>query len=281
MARNNSTPSLVLSDHAISLFQETVWQFYALNARDFAWRRTTNPYHIVVSEVMLQQTQTYRVAPKYELFVKELPDFQTLAHASVQTIYSLWQGLGYNRRALALQRLAQQVVNQHSGILPATVEELDALPGIGPATASSICAFAFNMPSVFIETNIRAVYLHHFFPGQVDITDTQLMPLIAQTVDIMNPRQWYYALMDYGVSLKQQFKNPSRRSAHHTKQSTFEGSERQLRGAVLRLLNEKVMCAYQAIKEALDNDTRVEKVLQDLVKEGFVKEANPNCYRLN
>jgi len=260
-----------LSLDEIDSFRISIWEFYDRNARKFSWRNTTNPYHIVVSEVMLQQTQTYRVAPKFELFIAELPDFKALAEAPVQLIYSLWQGLGYNRRALALQRLAQQVLVVHGGKLPSDIQQLDDLPGIGPATASSIAAFAFNLPTVFIETNIRAVFLHHFFPNQMEITDKQLMPLIEQTVDTTNPRHWYYALMDYGVFLKQQFKNPSRRSAHHTKQSVFQGSERQLRGAVLKALNTAPQQTFEVLFLQLNNDSRLERVLNNLVSEGFLK----------
>lgn len=202
------------------------------------WRECITPYYVVVSEVMLQQTQTYRVAPKFDAFINAFSSFNALKGASLQEVYQYWQGLGYNRRAKYLQEIARIVVEDYAGQLPADPKILQTFPGLGPATAASICAFAFNMPIAFIETNIRSVFIHHFFQDQADVRDAQLMPLIEQTLDRENPREWYYALMDYGVMLKKQHKNPSRKSKHHVKQSKFEGSNRQIRGALLRILAE-------------------------------------------
>jgi A/G-specific adenine glycosylase len=188
----------------------------------------------VISEIMLQQTQTYRVEPKYQAFLAALPTIQDLAHADLRTVLTLWQGLGYNRRGKFLHMLAQEVMRKHEGVIPDTPELLVQLPGIGKATAGSICAFAFNKPTVFIETNIRTVFLYHFFAGQQGVDDRELFPLVAATVDQENPREWYYALMDYGVHLKKSLPNPSRSSKHHVIQSKFEGSDRQIRGAIPR-----------------------------------------------
>ena len=149
-----------LSQEGIDSFSCLIYDYYAKNKRAFPWREAHDPYHIVVSEIMLQQTQTDRVRGKYELFIKTFPTFEHLAQASVTELITVWKGLGYNRRALALQELAQRVVKEHQGILPKTPDELQSFRGIGPATAASICAFAFNSPTIFIETNIRAVYIH-------------------------------------------------------------------------------------------------------------------------
>ncbi len=185
---------------------------------------------------MLQQTQAERVAGFYRPFLKTFPSFKALAQAPVREVLSAWQGLGYNRRAILLHRLAGEVMQRYRGSLPSSTEELKKLPGIGSATAGALLAFAFNRPAVFIETNIRAVFLHHFFPRKINIDDTQLLPLISLTVDTERPRIWYWALMDYGVFLKKKYGNPSRRSAHHVRQAPFEGSDRQLRGRLTRLL---------------------------------------------
>ncbi|MFB3897659.1 MAG: A/G-specific adenine glycosylase [bacterium] len=188
---------------------------------------------------MLQQTQTDRVLDKYTLFLKTFPNFRTLAQAPVSKVLKVWQGLGYNRRAISLHRIAQIVVKEYHGRLPKTVEKLMALPGIGHYTASAICAFAFNQPTAFIETNIRRVYLHFFFPRRKKVEDQEILAVVEKTVDKKNPREWYYALMDYGVMLKSLVPNPNRRSAHYTKQSKFEGSNRQIRGMILKaMLNE-------------------------------------------
>jgi A/G-specific adenine glycosylase len=256
-------------------FQSHIWDFYQKNGRSFAWRNIDDPYKVVVSEIMLQQTQTTRVEEKYELFISELPSFNALAQASLRDVLSLWQGLGYNRRGRYLHQIAQRVVAEFNGILPNSPKVLEAFPGIGPATASSICTFAFKSPTVFIETNIRAVFIHFFFKGKEKVHDKEIMPLIEQTVDHNNPREWYYALMDYGVMLKKSITNPSRRSSHHTKQSRFEGSDRQIRGAIIRLLTDYEQIHIAQLLELIKKDeARVEGIVDQLIKEGFVLKKN-------
>ncbi len=220
-------------------FKAFIWDFYAQHKREFPWRNIQDPYAIVVSEIMLQQTQTHRVQDRYLAFMNRFPDFVTLATSSLYDVLNVWQGLGYNRRGKWLHQIANIVVQEFQGQLPDSPDILITFPGIGAATASSICAFAFNKPTVFIETNIRAVFINQFFKHRTDISDKELFPLIGATVDQDNPREWYYALMDYGVFLKQSGKNPNTKSKHYTKQSRFEGSDRQIRGAVIRLLVEK------------------------------------------
>ncbi len=263
---------MLVSKNKINNFQEFIWDFYAHNRRDFAWRHVDDPYKVVVSEIMLQQTQTYRVVPKYELFVSELPDFTALAQAPLRDVLSLWQGLGYNRRALFLQKIAQKVATEYAGALPESPEILHTFPGIGKATAGSICAFAFNLPTIFIETNIRAVFIHSFFRNKKKVSDADIFPLVEQTLDCENPRDWYYALMDYGVMLKQQCPNPSRKSAHHTLQSRFEGSDRQIRGAVVKLLTNNQSMSMPELMRMLKKDpVRVKKIVEQLRGEGFIK----------
>jgi len=231
-------------------FRKIIWDHFRTEGRDLPWRRTADPYRVLVSEIMLQQTQVARVVPKYTEFVKRFPTFRALAKAPVRAVLSLWQGLGYNRRALMLQRCAQAIVADAPG----------PLPGVGPYTAGAVLAFAFNKPAVIIETNIRRVYLHHYFPGRRDISDRQLLPIIERTLDQKRPRQWYWALMDYGAYLATQIENPNRRSRHYSKQSTFEGSNRQLRGRVLRAL---------LAGKPLPPGARTRKIALQLQKEGF------------
>jgi A/G-specific adenine glycosylase len=253
-------------------FKQLIWSFYAENKRDFLWRHESDPYKVVLSEAMLQQTQTIRVVEKYRAFIDRFPTITDLAAASFADVLSQWNGLGYNRRALFLHKLSHIVVKQYGGIVPCDQDILVSLPGIGKATAASICAFAYNKPTVFIETNIRTVFLHHFFPLQDGIDDKQLLPLIEKTVDFANPRDWYYALMDYGVYLKQSIPNPSRKSKHHTKQSKFHGSDRQIRGAVLRALLERKMLLFHELLEILKTTeaNRIIKVVQTLAKDGLI-----------
>ncbi|TFH39522.1 MAG: A/G-specific adenine glycosylase, partial [Chrysiogenales bacterium] len=210
--------------------------FYTRHRRDFPWRRTTDPYHILVSEIMLQQTQVGRVTEKFQEFIDTFPTPTALAEAPLARVLAAWQGLGYNRRAGNLHRLAASVVAEHGGNIPDDPDLLARLPGIGRATAASICAFAFNRPVAFIETNIRAVFIHFFFPGRERVDDGEIQPLVEAVLDRSDPRGWYSALMDYGTMLKKSHPNPSRRSARHRRQPPFEGSRRQLRGEVIRVV---------------------------------------------
>ena len=258
-------------NQAVRDFKHHILQYYKQHARPFVWRSEISPYNVVVSEIMLQQTQTSRVAGKFETFIAELPTFADLAAASQQQVLRLWQGLGYNRRALALHKIAQRVINNFKGNLPNNTTILETFPGIGQATAASICAFAFNAPTVFIETNIRAVFIHAFFKSGEVVHDKQIIPLIEITLDKNNPREWYYALMDYGVMLKKKYKNPSRRSKHHTKQSKFKGSDREIRGAIVRRLTQSVHADIAEFLDAANNDNaRLHTIVDQLVKEGFV-----------
>ncbi|TVQ40590.1 MAG: A/G-specific adenine glycosylase [Spirochaetaceae bacterium] len=253
-------------------FRRIVWEHYRLHGRSMPWRETEDPYHVFLSEVMLQQTQVVRVAEKYAAFLQRFPCWDALAAARLADVVRQWQGLGYNRRARFLHQAAAEVVSRFDGCLPADQQLLATLPGIGVNTAGAICAFAFSMPVVFIETNIRRVFLHCFFPDHHGVTDSQLLPLVEQALDRDDPRRWYWALMDYGTTLKVTGPNPNRRSAHYSRQSRFEGSRRQLRGAVLRLLADGGRCEPAEIAAAVEHYPvdDVKSVLADLQREGFV-----------
>lgn len=249
-----------------------VWNFYNTHERDFSWRRTRNPYHILVSEIMLQQTQTERVKKKYEEFISLFPTLHHLARAPLHTVLYAWQGLGYNRRALFLKHTAEIVDKQYHGHIPRDEKTLRTLPGIGKGTAGALCAFAFGIPTVFIETNIRRVYIRHFFTKRKNISDTEILRCVEKTVDIKNPRDWYYALMDYGSFLgRAEKKNPNIRSMHYQKQSPFKGSERELRGKILKAIvasrNNAPIVISKKIKVPVAS---VKRVLLALRKEGFL-----------
>lgn len=261
--------------HAIVHFQNIIKHYHANKRRSFAWREEISPYRVVVSEIMLQQTQTDRVAPKFDAFINRFPSFEALASASFHDVLHYWKGLGYNRRAMALQKIAQIVTTQHNGQLPNDPEILETFPGIGKATACSITTFAFNMPTMFIETNIRTVFIYFFFPNQTNIHDKELEPLIRETVDHENPREWYYALMDYGVMLKKTVGNVSRLSSHYAKQSKFQGSDRQIRGMILQALLDYKNVTRDELLSLIDREpARTEKILNDLVQENLVKQHN-------
>jgi len=258
----------------IKEFQKVVWNYYKKHKREMPWRVTTDPYHIVVSEIMLQQTQVKRVLEKYPLFIKAFPDFQSLAKASLSRVLKVWQGMGYNRRAIALKAIAEKVIHEYGGVLPETPETLVIFPGIGKATAGSISAFAFNSPTIFIETNIRRVFIHHFFSKQEQAHDEDILHYVGMAFDKKNSREWYWALMDYGTYLGEMMrgKNPNTKSKSYKKQSKFEGSDRKIRGVILKILIKEGQKSKEKIIERLrDDPARVEKILTDLMKEGFLR----------
>jgi A/G-specific adenine glycosylase len=266
----------------IANFQTEVYEYYLKHQRVLPWRipdpsGSFEPYRILISELMLQQTQVKRVIPKFAAFMHRFPTLQDLAKASLADVLIEWSGLGYNRRARFLHQAAGQINTEYSGKIPQTVAELIRLPGIGPNTAAAMLVYSFNQPEVFIETNIRTVFLHHFFADQEGVSDQQLLPFIQQALDRKNPRHWYWALMDYGTYLKQTLPNPSRRSKHHTKQSAFVGSKRFVRGQVIKLLTREAV-AYSNFLQVIQDD-RLKDVLDDLVSEGMITEYN-QTYRL-
>jgi A/G-specific adenine glycosylase len=226
---------------SIKAFQDTVWEFYKNNRRDMPWRvpeadGSYNAYKIMVSEMMLQQTQVGRVLPKYKEFLRLFPSVKELATAELSEVLQAWSGLGYNRRAKFLWLAARQIEEKFKGLIPDSPEELKKLPGIGQNTAAAILAYAYDRPVVFVETNIRTVFIHHFFNDRNDILDTEICALVRDALPSKNYREWYYALMDYGTYLKSTVGNKTRQSKSFIHQSTFKGSLRQVRGAVLRAL---------------------------------------------
>ncbi len=253
-------------------FRSMVLAYYAENARDLPWRRTEDPYRILVSEIMLQQTQVSRVLTKYDSFLAAFPDVTVLASAPLRAVLELWQGLGYNRRAVALHKAARIIGEEYGGLIPQSLAELTRLPGVGAATAGAISVFAFNVPVAFVETNIRTVFLHHYFPDQSAVPDREILPLIEATLDRTDPRRWFYALMDYGVALKAGVSNPSRRSSHYARQSPFPGSRRELRAQVLRVvLSQDRVTVEDITAEISGGDTpRVAEALEGLTNEGFL-----------
>ncbi len=265
----------ILTTEEIRAFQRQIYGYYKHHGRDFPWRRTTDPYNILVSEIMLQQTQVERVHDKYLEFIKMFSNFNVLAEAPQGDVLAMWQGLGYNRRALALKKLALEIVEVYGGVLPQDVNKLSSLPGIGKTTAGAILAFAFNMPSVFIETNIRRVFIHEFFRKKEDVKDGEIFPLVEATMDRENPREWYWALMDYGSMLKRKTENPNRRSAHYVRQPSFAGSDRQIRGLIIKKLLDESNLSVKDLNESIGiNLDHLGRILRGLIHEGFICEEN-------
>ncbi|HYD35759.1 MAG TPA: hypothetical protein VD999_06855 [Vitreimonas sp.] len=264
--------------HFIPRFQAYIYHFFDNYGRhDLPWRQNYDPYRIMVSEIMLQQTQVERVIPKYLAFLEKFPTVAALATAPQSQVIQAWQGLGYNRRGLNLQRAAQSIVADHNGHFPDTEAGLLALPGIGPYTAAAIRAFAFNQPSIVIETNIRTLFIFHFFPEAYNVEDLQLLPLIEATLDHKNPRRWYSALMDYGSYLKKVIENPTRRSKTYSKQAPLAGSNREARGLILKVLATHPVLSYPQLEQhTLLIADRLQPALDQLLREGFLKQIGDN-----
>lgn len=265
-------------------FVEVVWDYYHDHGRSLPWREpepdgSFDPYKIMVSEVMLQQTQVARVTPKYLQFLELFPSVQSLADAPLAAVLTAWSGLGYNRRAKFLWQAAQTIVSDYNGQVPHDQASLTALPGIGVNTAGAIAAYTYNQPVAFVETNIRSVFIYHFFSGQDKVDDKQILELVTRTLppDAAEIRSWYWALMDYGVFLKATVGNTARSSKHYVKQSGFHGSKRQIRGQIIRLLTQKAHTTAE-LKAVID-DERLLEVLEDLKAEQLISTQN-GCYTL-
>jgi len=263
----------------IKHFQRFVLHFYRMYGRhDLPWRTTRDPYKIFVSEMMMQQTQVSRGIERFPRFIRRFPTVSKLARSAQSSVLKEWLGLGYNRRALNLHRAAKMVVQRCNGVFPSDPKELIHLPGVGPYTANAIAAFAFNKPVVVLDTNIRRVFLFHFFRGRAGIgsvSDSEIIPLIQETLYRKNPRRWYSALMDYGA-LGDFGENPNRFSRRYALQSRFEGSRRFVRARIVSFLLKHV---HGATKRSLESYVRSQScvkphdltsILLELSREGFI-----------
>ncbi len=258
-------------------FQKKILAWYQEHGRKhLPWREDQSPYSVLVSEVMLQQTQVDRVIPFFEKWMDAFPTWQALSRSPQSSVLKHWKGLGYNSRALRLQKLAK-IVEQEYGELPSGYTTLLRLPGIGPYTAGAVRAFAFNLYTPIIETNIRRVFIHYFFKDRQDVSDAEIFEIMKDMGEMNNPREWYAALMDYGATLPKIVKyNSNTQSKHYTKQSCFEGSDRQIRGRILEiLLNAKdhKMSEQKLFSELGEEQDRYKKIITRLEKENFLKKV--------
>ena len=251
-------------------FQRLIHQKGIELYRDMPWRLDTRPYYVLVSELMLQQTQVGRVIPKFEQFIAVFPDEFALARASLAEVLVVWQGLGYNRRAQFLWRAARMIVDEFCGRFPNSDADLLRLPGVGKNTAGAIAAYAYNRPSVFIETNVRTVYLHHLFADADAVTDADIMQELLATLDRTHPRKFYWALMDYGTYLKSQGIKAHVRSRHYRIQSPLEGSVRQVRGQIIKVLAKHGALQDEQLRNLVAADERYPAALAGLERDNIV-----------
>lgn len=242
------------------------------------WRKTSDSYRILVSEVMLQQTQVPRVIEKYAEFLEAFPTVGALADAQFAQVLSVWSGLGYNRRARFLHEAARAVAVHHGGYVPREEAALCALPGIGTYTARAVRTFAYNEPAVLVETNIRAAVIHHCFPPNCEVHDRDVEAAVESMLPRRNPRVWYWALMDYGAHVKRMHKNPARRSAQYTRQSPFAGSRRQVRGAIVRALSGGPQTRRQLVSLGFPRE-QLDDALSTLIRDRLI-EYSSRSFRL-
>lgn len=255
----------------ISEFRKTVLKHWKENGRHkLPWRHTQDPYKILVSEVMLQQTQVERVIPYYKNFLKKYPTAQKLAKSKLSDVLKLWSGLGYNRRGKFLRDAAIAVTQKHGGKFPMDYEDLKALPGIGDYTARAVRVFAFNEPDILLETNIRTAFMHHFHHSAENVKDSEILPLLLKASNRQDPRKWHWALMDYGAYLKRSGVRVNQKSAHYSKQSPFEGSMRQLRGRLLRRLMDGPIKRNSFKKIDAKNAYTISMALKAMEREGLI-----------
>jgi len=252
------------------MFTELVWDHYRKHGRQMPWRDEPTFYHVLVSELMLQQTQVDRVRIKYDEFMKLFPDVETLASAQLSDVLKAWQGLGYNRRAKYLHEAAKYV-RVHG--VPKTFNQLVELPGVGKNTAGALMNYVFNSPTPFIETNIRTVFFHHFFADSREVSDKDLFELVRHTMDHENPREWFWALMDYGTFLKKQGLGRLDVSSHYKKQAPLAGSVREIRGRIIKLLSSTEL-SVQVLREQCLAEDRFDAAYDGLVRDGLISESN-------
>jgi A/G-specific adenine glycosylase len=277
-----------------------LFAWFAQHGRhDLPWRRDYDAWHVLASEIMLQQTQVDRVRPKFEEFVRRWPRPSGLAATPLADFLRFWSGLGYNRRAMALHRLAGVVARDHGDVVPADVEALRSLPGIGPYTAGAVLAFAHNNDVAFFDTNVRRVLLRIARAGEFAESLPEGPALDAEVAAWLpkgRSREWYALLMDFGSAVctgrrpkcascpvaasclaAPRFlagEVPTQRLVRP--QSKFEGSLRQVRGAILRELSaaphDRGIHLDEFVARFRDRD--VAGIVTGLVKEGMVAVTN-------
>lgn len=255
-------------------FKELLWEKTNELYRPMPWRENTKPYYVLVSELMLQQTQVARVVPKFEAFIERFPNEAALGAASLGDVLTMWQGLGYNRRAKYLHEAAKMIVSDFDGHFPEMEAELLRLPGVGKNTAGAVLAYSFNKPSIFIETNIRTVYIHHFFADNFDVEDKKIIQKLTETIDTDHPREFYWALMDYGSWLKANGVRNVSQSRHYKKQSTLTGSLREMRGRIVKVLSAGEPMGELILKQAVDADDRFDAAINGLLSDGLISRSN-------
>jgi len=256
-----------LSESNIHKLQQMIFSWWDINRRDLPWRHTHDPYKIFVSEVMLQQTQVSRVTPKYESFLTMFPDVGALACATPADILKEWKGMGYNRRALFLQKAARMVVNEFSGIFPDNEKDLRNLPGLGIYTARAVLVFAYKQDIAMVDTNIRQIITHYFFEDAIQ-KESVIQEVATQILPTGKSWEWHQALMDFGALALRRIPDKQRSS------KPFKETDRYVRGRIVDVLRESAYDHWQLIKQMSDITGRsnedIGNILQKLLKDELI-----------
>lgn len=268
----------------ITVFQAQLLQWYKKHKRDdLPWRftvsRSVGAYEILVSEIMLQQTQVPRVLDKFPKFMKAFPTIRHLAQAPLDMVLREWQGMGYNRRGLYLKQCAEKTIKKFNGVIPSDPLLLQTLPGIGPYTAGAVSCFAFNKPVVFLDTNIRKFFIHYFFADRQTrqkISDTEILPIAERMLYKKNPRLWNYALMDYGALMLSGKPELLSRAKSYHKQSPFLGSTRFFRSQIVQYLLKHKNASFHELQKTSPRDIR--PILSSLSKDRLIEQVRPNVF---
>lgn len=277
----------------IATARSAILRWFGRNGRDLPWRRSRDPWAVLVSELMLQQTQVERVIPKYEAFLERWPTPAALAASPLGDVLRAWSGLGYNRRAKHLHEAAKAVVERFDGVVPRTVEALESLPGIGRYTSRAVASFAFNDDVALWDTNVRRIFLRVFAGGEFARRvpgEDALERLLTEALPKGKSRDWHGALMDFGsavctgrspgcgecplaascVAAPKFLAGRTPKAALVKRQPAFPGSRRQGRGAIIRLLAERRGGVAVTEIAALSGRADADELLDALVGEGLV-----------
>ncbi len=260
---------IALPQKEIASLHQNVFRYYEKFGRKLPWRDTTDPYYILVSECMLQQTQVERVIPFYERWLKRFSSVEMLYEASLREVLQQWQGLGYNRRGQNLHKTAGVIVEEFQGDVLSALPHYKKLPGVGEYTASAVQAFAANKDIAAVDTNIRRILIAHFHLDE-KISKAELADIAYQCVPKGRSREWHNALMDYGANYM-----TAKRSgiASLGKQGQFEGSDRQVRSRILRFLLSHTEGVHKEklFRELSDIDKkRTSEILKKMIQEKLI-----------
>ena len=268
--------SLIFSPERIQEFQKKVFSFYKKYGRELPWRKTTDPYKILLSELMLQQTQVNRVILYYEKWISRWPTIHALASASLAEVLQAWMGLGYNTRAINLHKAARKIVAEFNNDVLEAMKQYKEIPGVGRYTSQAVQIFSTNANLVTVDTNIRRIFIKEFnLPEKV--SDKALWELAERCLPRGKSRDWHNALMDYGALFLTAKKTGIKPK---TQQSQFEGSDRQIRARILRCLLKEKMSLSELEKTVRIEQIRLRQILDKMMNEKIIMTKN-NSYQLN